>query len=176
MENNNRLYLEDRINNGINLNIVFLSHNAYWGNVLLFHDIHQNFNVHIGSGPFDIDIDTLTIDDESIDNFDLLVLRGRGKEFSMFEFNKMKEIAHRISAKSNKQVTIAYSYMNPNYKKIDWHDEFIIEIVKITENKEDNETLVVTDLHPLQLISYALMKHDDVTYPKGLKRLPANNK
>lgn len=166
MENNSsvdRLYLIDRLRTGKSLNIVFMSHNAYWSQVDILSDRYKNCRVQVfGCGTAYLEMATFSHYYEPIDDCDLIILRATNYDES--EYIKMKSLAHTISKEKNKIVTIGYSYFNPDYKTADFNREFIIKLAKIKDDFESEETKNALNLHPLDLVNYTLIKHDNLEY------------
>ena len=164
----NENYLIGRLKNGENLNIVFMSHNAYWSQVEVLSDIYKNCKIRtFGKGISSVIIASFDENFQPIDDSDLIIYRST--DFEEYELKKMKELAYTISKNRNKPVTIGYSFLNPDYVKVDWHQEYIIKLITINDEKESEEDIKVFEFSPIELINYTLIKHDNIESKKYKK-------
>lgn len=156
---NERLYLFNRLDTGQHLHIIFMSHNAYWANAEILSDHYDNCKVQVfGEGTAYLEMAKFSKWYEPIDDCDLIILRGTNYEES--ELVKMKSLAHEISKEKNKPITIGYSYLNHDHKPICFDREYIIKLIKISNEDEIENTINIIDMHPFDLINAALIMHD----------------
>lgn len=110
MENINDNYLINELKDGKNLDIVLLSHNAYWHELQKLDERFDNCRVTV-FGSSTIYIKSTDIYGQ-IENSDLIIFYSRGF-YDEYQIDELKDIAFRVSNDKNKRVSIGYSYFLP---------------------------------------------------------------
>lgn len=135
-------YLIGKLEEGKNLNIVLLSHNAYWPEIQKLGNHFENCNVVVFGGSTSYmksaDIQRLN----QIDNCDLIIFYSSGF-YNEGELTELKDLAFRISNDKNKRVSIGYSYCIPVEQRL---HEGISEQIKIVSFKNGEES--IEDAYP----------------------------
>lgn len=173
MNENRDNYLLDNLKNERQLNIILLSHNAYWAAIMKISNKFKNFIVqNFGCGTSYIRMYSSPKYGQ-INDCDLITFYS-SKFYNENELIELKKIASKISSEKEKRVSIGYSYytLADNGKS-----EEYISIVSINDNVETNDTMQAPSFFSAyDLINLTLIKHDDyaLNQKKILKR--TNNK
>lgn len=168
-------YLISQLEEGRNLNIILLSHNAYWPAIEKLDNHFENCNVTVfGSSTYYIK----TASPEKcnrIEECDCIIFYSSGF-YNEEEFIELKEIAFRISNNKNKRVSVGYLYSLPLEQR---PCNNISNQIKISSFRKQEETIEETYpsssyFTPLDLIELTLATVDDydrMQKPKLGKRL-----
>lgn len=131
-------YLYDRLDNGIDIKIIFMSHNAYWPELQILSRSYNNCKIDIfGSGPDYISLSR----DYILENCDLIIFYS-SIFFDKCELDKMKQIAFEISQKKEKCVSVGYSSVIPLEKRKDKNIEDEVKVISIKNSNEYEETIL----------------------------------
>lgn len=129
-------YLIGKLEGGSDLNIILLSHNAYWPQLLKLGNHFENCNVSVFGGA--TSYIRLAVDQRlsQIENCDLIVYYSSGF-YNEGELAKLKDMASKVSNEKNKRVSIGYLYGIPVEER---PHENISEQVKIVTFKNGEES------------------------------------
>lgn len=105
-------YLINKLEDGNNLDIVLLSHNAYWHEIQKLDNHFENCNVVV----FGASTSYIKLADiqrrNKIENSNLIIFYS-SEFYNEKELGELKNIAFRISNDKNKRVSIGYLYCIP---------------------------------------------------------------
>lgn len=129
----NSNYLIDRLEEGKELNITLLSHNAYWYEIQKLDRHFENCSVQaFGDGTSYIkmaDMERLL----QIENSDLIIWYS-SRPYSEREILELKNMAFEISNNKNKRVSIGYLHSIPQEQRIDKDVSEKINIISFYNN------------------------------------------
>lgn len=140
MEKSNDNYLISELKEGKNLDIVLLSHNAYWPEFQILDDHYENCKVTVFGGSTSYIKIANTQGCGQIENSDLIIFYSTGF-YNEEELAELKDIAFRVSNDKNKRVSIGYLYFIPVEQR-PYKD--ISEQIKIISFKNNEEIIEVT--------------------------------
>lgn len=133
-------YLINKLIDGNNLNIVLLSHNAYWPEIQKLDNHFENCNVVVfGNSTSYIKLADIQRRNK-IGNSDLIIFYS-SEFYNEKELVELKDIAFRISTDKNKRVSIGYLYCLPVGQR---PHESISKQIQITSFKNDEEVMEET--------------------------------
>lgn len=143
LEKSTDKYLMNRLEDGNCLNIVLLSHNAYWPEIQKLDHHFENCNVVV----FGSSTSYIRIADnqkrEKIENSDLIIFYSSGF-YNEKGLTELKDIAFRISNNKNKRVSIGYLYCIPVEQRLDENISGKIKIVSFKNGEEVTEEVYPT--------------------------------
>lgn len=132
-------YLIRKLEEGKNLDIIILSHNACWPEIQNLDNHFENCNVmFFGETTSDLKL----ANNQQIENCDLIILYS-SETYNEAELIDLKNIAYKISNDKNKRVSIGYSYYIPVEQR---PYENISKQIKIVSFKNAEE--VIEDTYP----------------------------
>lgn len=155
-------YLISQLEEGRSLNIILVSHNAYWSAIEKLDNHFENCNITVFGGSTYY-IKTANIEKRNkIENCDCIIFYS-SEFYSEEEFIELKEIAFRISNDKNKRVSVGYLYNLPPEQR---PCNGILDQIKISSFKNQEETIEETYpsspyFTPWDLIELTLATADD---------------
>ncbi len=157
-------YLVNELEKGRKLNIMFISHNAYWFNLQQLEKRYENCKVDIsGCCAFK------TWNKDKGENSDLIFYYSSGY-FDRDDLDYLEQKASTISKRENKRVSLGYSYIIPIEERT---DENISEEMKIISYKEDIRDEITVNIdslsNPLSLAEIILQTCDELDNQKTKK-------
>lgn len=169
MEESTDKYLINRLKDGNHLNIVLLSHNAYWPEVQKLDHHFENCNVVV----FGSSTSYIKIADsqkrKKMENSDLIIFYSSGF-YNEKGLAELKDIASRISSKKNKRVSIGYLYCIPFEQRSDENISGKIKIVSFKNGEEVTEEAYPTPyFSTYDLAELTLAMADSYDSVKGRK-------
>ena len=159
-------YIVHRLRDGKNVKIVFMSHNAYWTQLLKLDDIYENCSVDVFGGGTEY-IRTSCLSNHVLDDCDFIILYSLDF-YSSDELDYMKQIASKISSEKNKRVSIGYSYVIPIEQRTNRNICDEIKLVSIKDGNEYETTNYAPTYFnsPMQLVNMVVKTHDDLEMQK----------
>ena len=135
--------LTKELENGRNLNIILLSHNAFWSGVRKLETRFANCHVTVFGGSTTC-IGLSTPEKQSnIEDCDLIIFYS-SSYYNEEEIQKLESMAFDASMKNNKRVSIGYQYL---INKEDSPYMAMIEKIQIISFKEGRE--IIEDTYPI---------------------------
>lgn len=157
--------MEDRkliseLENGRKLNVLLVSEEKYFMNLIGLHKIYPNLNIEVLEK-----IDNYSKIIGEIDNIDIIINYHSKKE-NLADSNSLEELALKYSLDNNKRVTIGYSYIDPYNEGL---DNIILTSYK-EKVSEIKQFEIDNDYTPYDLLQITLNEHDELEKVKTLKR------
>ena len=159
----NKSYLINELENNRKLDIIFLSHNAYWSYADQLEEYYKNCKVQAyGKGVAYITMSEMAQNKSLTDNCDLIISFAK-EEYSDYELTELKWLAHKEAVSKNRNISIGYLY----YQKEDNNIKYKVKLININKSKEKeitidvNSTTPYDEITPLELIEMTLISHDN---------------
>lgn len=162
MFNINKSHLIKELAIGEKLSIIFMAHNAYWGQIEQLDMCYQNCKVQtFGRGTAYL---KMSPKQEIMDDPDLILFYS-GK-YDEIELEKMNKLAETISNKKAKRVSIGYSYQTE--KEL----EYEVKFVSYKDGIMSEETIdeIGKYFSPLELAEYTFVEHDNLNNSKKINK------
>ncbi len=168
---NEENYLINNLKQGRYLNVVLLSHNAYWPVIQKLQNKFERFNLQIFGGSTSYIKSKINDTSRQIDDCDLIIFYS-SNFYDEKEMNELKSIASKISEEKEKRVTIGY-YATPKPPVIDLPN---VKIISFNNNQEKTENLYLDEYSGLyDLVEITLIKHDNYNLGKNIELIKKSN-
>lgn len=171
----NESYLKSVLNTKRNLNVISMSHNAYFSQLQILARRYNNIKIDIFGGKTSYIKMRENMGHTTLDNPDLIILYSSFIEEDK-ELETIKDMARKVSQEQGKRVTAGYAYIVPweerEYKK-SLHE---VKVVSISGEEEHVETIPTEQyFQPLNLIDVTLQIHDELNNQFKRKRKENNS-
>lgn len=162
-------YLINNLEQGRNLNILLLSHNAYWPSMQKLENHFQNCNIQIyGDSTSYIRLASKERN-KQIENCDLIIFYS-SVSYDEDEIMELKDIASRVSEEKGKRVSIGYSYVIPKEQKPYPRVDSQVKIISFNNSQEIETTGYAPEYFtPYDLTELVLAAHDDYDTKEKVK-------
>lgn len=158
-------YLINELENERKLNIMFISHNAYWYNLQQLEKKYENCQVDIsGCCAFK------SWNKDKGENSDLIFYYSDGY-FDENDLEYLEQKISRISQNENKRVSLGYSYLIPYGERIDENISEKMIIVSYCDNIRDEIIVDIDSLLPPLSIAGVILKTSDDLNKQKIKRI-----
>lgn len=157
-------YLINELENGRNLKIMFISHNAYWFNLQQLEKRYENCQVDI-SGRC-----TFKAWNKDKGKNSNLIFYYSSDYFDKSDLDYLEQKAFAISKEQNKRVSLGYSYIIPLEERTDKSISEEMKIISYNDDIRDEITVSIDNLsNPLNLAEIILKTSDELDNQKTKK-------
>lgn len=171
----NESYLKSVLDTGRNLNIISMSHNAYFSQLQILARRYNNIKIDILGGKTSYIKIRENTGYPTLDNPDLIILYSSFIEEDE-ELETLKNMARKASQEQRKRVTVGYAYIVPWEERDNKKSLHKVKVVSISDDEEYTETIPAEQFfQPLNLIDVTLQVHDELSNQYKRNRITACN-